>query len=167
MCGAPNEDDAEFCGNCGAAMNADAVSSEEEASIDAMADIPQEAAPVQEALDQEAVEGDADEKHTVETPPAAPPPASPPTSNLAVASLVTGVAGLTLLPILGGILAIILGYMARREIREHPDEVSGDGLALAGIVMGWISVGLVVVGCLFFGAIVACGIFTAQTPGCC
>ena len=82
-----------------------------------------------------------------------------------MASLVSGVAGLTLLPFVGSILAIVLGYMARREIRDRPDEVSGDGLALAGIVLGWIGLGLIVLGCLAFGGIAACGMIGALSSG--
>ena len=171
MCGAPNEDDADFCGNCGAAMNvedvssAEDVSSEDGASAEMVYEAPQESIPVEEAVAEELVLEDAMEELDIEAAPAAAPLLSPPTSNLAVASLVSGIAGLVLLPIVGGILAIILGYMARREIRDRPDGVSGDGLALAGIVLGWISVGLVVIGCLFFGGFAACGILGSLTAG--
>ena len=158
MCGAPNEDDADFCGNCGGAMNAEDVSVE----------MHQESDTVDEAVDEPLEEDVAVE--VAERAPAEPPPpaaASPsvPTSGLAVAALVSGVAGLTILPIVGGILAIVLGYMARRDIRARPDEVSGDGLALAGIVMGWIAIGLIVVGCLVFGAVAACGLVGAMSAG--
>jgi hypothetical protein len=165
MCGAPNEDDADFCGNCGAAMNAEEVISGEGALVQAEAETPGETVPVEEIVAVEPVGDDAGEEIAVEAAPAAAPLASPPTSNLAVASLVAGVAGLVLLPVVGGILAIILGYMARKEIRERPDQLSGDGLALVGIVLGWISVGLVVLGCLFFGAFAACGMFGALSTG--
>ncbi len=158
-CGAPNEDDADFCGNCGAAMNAEDVSVE----------MPQESDTVDEAVDEPLEESIAVEVAEVAPaePPTPPAAASPsiPTSGLAVAALVSGVAGLTILPIVGGILAIVLGYMARRDIRERPDEVSGDGLALAGVVMGWIAIGLIVVGCLVFGAVAACGMFAAVGAG--
>jgi predicted acyltransferase len=77
---------------------------------------------------------------------------------MAIASLVLGIGGLTILPLLGSIVAIVLGYMARRDIRQRPGEVSGDGMALAGIVLGWIAVGLSVAGLLVFGGITACGL---------
>jgi hypothetical protein len=171
MCGAPNEDDADFCVNCGAAMKAEETSSTEDVSFledapeETAAEAPQEIVAAEAIVGGEPVEEDVEEDLVVEAAPAAAPLVSPPTSNLAVASLVSGIAGLVLLPIVGGILAIILGYMARREIRERPDEVSGDGLALAGIVLGWISVGLMVVACLFFGAFAVCGMFGALTAG--
>lgn len=145
-CGAPNEDDAVFCGNCGGALDPDSAPVED---------------VVSEELGEEVVVVEADPAEPAAPPPAVEPLAAPPTSNLAVASMVLGVAGLTLLPLLGGILAIILGYMARAEIRDRPDEVSGDGLALAGIVMGWITVGLALVGCLVFGGLAVCGVLGA------
>ena len=52
-------------------------------------------------------------------------------------------------------------YMARNEIRQRPDELTGEGLAIAGIVMGWIAVGLAVVGLLFGGGIAICAMCSA------
>jgi hypothetical protein len=45
-------------------------------------------------------------------------------------------------------VAIVTGYMARNETRAMPPRASGDGMATAGIVMGWIQVGLLVIGVL-------------------
>jgi hypothetical protein len=78
---------------------------------------------------------------------------------MAIASVVMGVAGWTLLPLVGSILAIIFGNMARHEIRQRPDELTGDGLAVAGLVLGWLSVGISILAlclggiglCFFFG----------------
>jgi hypothetical protein len=79
------------------------------------------------------------------------------TSTLAIVALVGGVLGWTLLPFIGSIVAIITGHMARAEIRREPQRLEGDGLALAGLVMGWLSVALwilaVLVFVLFFGGL--------------
>ena len=78
-----------------------------------------------------------------------PAPASPavlPTSPLAIASLVSAILGFTFVPLIGTIAALITGYMARNETRSVPPRASGDGMATAGIVMGWIQVGLLVLG---------------------
>lgn len=60
------------------------------------------------------------------------------TSGTAVASLVFGVLSWCALPVLGAILAIVLGHSARGEIRRAPPgTIDGDGLAIAGLVLGW------------------------------
>lgn len=81
------------------------------------------------------------------------------TSPLAIASLVSGILGWTLLPWLGSIVAIITGHMARSEIRANPATKDGDGLALAGLIMGWAMIALsiltILVIMLFFGGLLA------------
>lgn len=64
----------------------------------------------------------------------APPP---PTNGKAIGSMVCGVlttmtAGIT------GIPAVILGHTARAEIRRTGQ--GGDGLAMAGLILGWLSI---------------------------
>ncbi|WP_029431618.1 DUF4190 domain-containing protein [Blastococcus sp. URHD0036] len=44
--------------------------------------------------------------------------------------------------------SLVLGLIARRQIRETGEQ--GDGMALAGVIVGGISVGLFVIGILFF-----------------
>ena len=69
-----------------------------------------------------------------------------PSSTLAIVSLVSALLGFTFLPVVGGMVAIITGYMARNETRSIPPRASGDGMATAGIIMGWVQIGLFVVG---------------------
>ncbi|MET4614908.1 small-conductance mechanosensitive channel [Stenotrophomonas sp. 2619] len=79
------------------------------------------------------------------------------TSSLAVVSLIMGIVGWTVFPFLGSLVAIVTGHMARAEIRRQPQALEGDGLAVAGLVLGWLAVIgsiLVVVGfLLFFGGL--------------
>jgi len=81
------------------------------------------------------------------------------TSSLAIISLVSGLLGWTLVPWLGSLVAIVTGHMARAEIRRNPDTMEGDGMAVAGLVLGWLMVALTVIGILlvvlFFGGILA------------
>lgn len=73
-----------------------------------------------------------------------------PTNGMAVASMILGILWLSWL---GSILALIFGYVARQQIRERGE--SGDGMAIAGIVLGWIGVGFAAlfVGVFIFGMV--------------
>ncbi len=62
------------------------------------------------------------------------------TSTLAIVSLVAGLLGWTLLPMVGCIAAIITGHMARAEIRREPERLEGDGLAITGLILGWLGI---------------------------
>jgi hypothetical protein len=42
-----------------------------------------------------------------------------------------------------GAVGAILGHVARRQIRDRGE--SGDGMALAGIITGWIATGLALI----------------------
>jgi hypothetical protein len=79
------------------------------------------------------------------------------TSSLAIASLVSGILGWTLLPVIGTLVAIITGHMARAEIRRSAGTLDGDGLAIGGLVLGWVSALLWILGIaaifLFFGGL--------------
>jgi uncharacterized membrane protein YqjE len=81
-------------------------------------------------------------------PTQAPPQAGLPASGLATASLVAGIAGFVMLPVLASIIALWTGYQARKETRSQPPRASGDGMATAGIVMGYIQLALACVGAL-------------------
>ncbi|MGW0823328.1 DUF1707 and DUF4190 domain-containing protein [Streptomyces sp. NPDC002845] len=61
----------------------------------------------------------------------------PPTNSKAIGSMVCGV--LTTMTFgLTGVPAVILGHTARAEIRRNGD--GGEGLAIAGLILGWLSV---------------------------
>jgi hypothetical protein len=69
-----------------------------------------------------------------------------PSSTLAIVSLVSSILGFTFVPVIGGIVGLITGYLARNETRSIPPKASGDGMATAGIIMGWVQIGLAVLG---------------------
>ena len=81
------------------------------------------------------------------------------TSSLAVVSLVAGILGWTLLPFLGSLVAVVCGHMARGEIRRAQGALEGDGMAVAGLVLGYLVIGLsvlaVLAAILFFGGLAA------------
>lgn len=85
-------------------------------------------------------------------------PRSPRTNRLAVAALVAGVAGPVLglllwftAPFLGGVvvllgwsLALAFGFSALGQIRMASGAEAGDGLARAGIILGFVELGVLV-----------------------
>ena len=66
--------------------------------------------------------------------------AQPRTSTLAIVSLVFSLLGWTALPVIGSLIAIVIGHMARREIRQSLGEIEGDSIAVAGLVLGWVPI---------------------------
>ncbi len=68
--------------------------------------------------------------------PAMPP--MPQTEGLAIAALVTGAMGIPIAP-------IICGHMARTRIRESNGMKDGDGLAIAGLVLGYLYLAVIAI----------------------
>ncbi len=68
-------------------------------------------------------------------------PAGVRTSGLAIASLVTGL--LFWCCVVPGIVAIVLGHLALESIEDSGGTKSGRGLAITGIVLGWVGIGIV------------------------
>ena len=77
--------------------------------------------------------------------PVAPVPPAPQqwgkTNSLAITSLVCGIAQLMFGP-LATIPAVVCGHMGRSQIRRTGEQ--GAGMALAGLILGWIGVGFTV-----------------------
>ncbi len=71
---------------------------------------------------------------------APPPPGSRPQQSMAVTSLVLGICSLLCFGLVTGIPAIICGHMALSRARRAPTEHGGSGFAIAGLVMGYVSV---------------------------
>jgi phosphate/sulfate permease len=63
-----------------------------------------------------------------------------------------GILGWIFLPVVGGIIAIITGHLAKKEIRQSDGLLGGDGLATAGLVLGYANLVLGLCGCLFLFA---------------
>jgi len=101
-------------------------------------------------------------------PPRAPVPpvpyplpatAQPPTNGMAIASLVCGLGQVIGGPI-AGVAAIVLGHQARRRIRFTGEQ--GNGLATAGLVLGYIGVGVVLLAVLL---VLVAGVAVTQSGG--
>jgi len=75
-----------------------------------------------------------------------------PTNQMAAISLGFGI-GQVLLPVVGGLVAIVTGHLARREIRQTGE--AGDGLAVTGLVLGYVGVLLPLLGLIIAVSAVA------------
>ena len=72
-------------------------------------------------------------------PPTAAPTQVPTPSVLAIISLIAGILGLIFF---GSLIAVICGHIARANIRDSRGALTGDGLALAGLILGYLGLGL-------------------------
>ena len=79
------------------------------------------------------------------------------TNGLAVASLVCGILGVVLpfIPLIPSLLAVIFSGRAKRQIDGSGGLQTGRGLAVAGQVLGWVGIVLVLVGILGLVALFA------------
>lgn len=81
------------------------------------------------------------------------PPAAPPTSGMAVASLVLGIVGITIgwfLLAVPSILAVIFGHIGLSETSKG--HKTGKGMAVAGLVLGYVVAVVVALGILVLSA---------------
>ncbi len=149
-CGTENPEDAVFCSGCGATFTP------EEAAQGAGPPPPPQAgtgmqpggaAPPPPPYGQP----------PAEYPPQAPPPGVPygpgpypvmaQTSNSkATASLILGIVGLFICPIVCSVLAIVLGSSAKSEIAASGGWQMGESNAKAGIILGWIGLAIGIIG---------------------
>src|SRR5258707_1459810 len=125
--GAQIDDQAQFCPQCGTTS-----------PVMAQPPAPPPGPPTQQPP--YAVPG-----HSV--PELTPPP---PTDGKATASLVLGILAVICLGAWAGIPAIILGHVSRSNIQKSGGKLKGEGLALAGLIMGYFSL---VISLLFITAI--------------
>jgi hypothetical protein len=98
-----------------------------------------------------------DPDRPAEQPPYPPPyqypypyPVPRPTNNLAIAAMVVSLASLFTCPLVGGV-GIYLGNRARTEIRASGEQ--GEGMAQAGVILGWVAVGLSLATVCFFALV--------------
>ena len=72
------------------------------------------------------------------------------TNIWAIVSLISGILGWLGIFGIGGIAAVIAGHVAKGQIRDSAGRMGGDGLATAGLVLGYLNLAITVLGiCLF------------------
>ena len=84
------------------------------------------------------------------------PVPAPRTNPLAIASLVLGILWLWWV---GSILAVIFGHIALSQMKKRPgsESESGRGIAIAGVVLGWVGVSTAVAFMLLFVVVAVTG----------
>jgi hypothetical protein len=69
--------------------------------------------------------------------------APPETDGKAVGSLILGILAIFPFGLLAGIPAVVLGHMSKSSIARSRGRLKGEGMATAGLVMGYVSVAII------------------------
>jgi hypothetical protein len=83
-------------------------------------------------------------------------------NGFAIASMVLGIVWIYWI---GSVLAIVFGHIALRQIRGSRGAERGEGMAKAGIILGYVGVGIVALLLLVFGAIAFIGGSSGSSNG--
>jgi hypothetical protein len=70
----------------------------------------------------------------------------PQTNQKALWSMILGILSIVCCGLFAGIPALILGNSAQKEIAAAGGMQTGDGMAKAGVILGWISIALSIIG---------------------
>jgi hypothetical protein len=58
-------------------------------------------------------------------------------NQLALFSLIAGICSWVFLPFIAAVAAVVMGHMARKQIAESNGTQGGDGMAVAGLILGY------------------------------
>lgn len=67
-------------------------------------------------------------------------------STLAIVSTIAGILAWVGFPLVGALVAVITGHMARREIAASGGRLTGDGFAVVGMILGYAQLAMSVIG---------------------
>lgn len=134
-----------FCFKCGASMPEDSkVCPQCATPVESAPPPPQPAAPPPPSTSAWLNVPSAQPQYPPQTQPypgqGQPYAQQAPTDGKATASLVFGILSVLCFGILAGIPAIILGHISRGNIKRSMGRLSGGGMALAGLIMGYVSI---------------------------
>lgn len=162
-CGASQPDGTTFCSNCGRSTQAPPrplTSAQTSASptpgIATQAATSLGSASAAQPAPATPASGAASTSPWLNVPPMAQPAGQPvysgqpvyrgqaQTDGKATASFVLGIlTALLCFNFLTGVPAVVLGHLSRKSIRESMGRLKGDGMALAGLIMGYISIAII------------------------
>jgi hypothetical protein len=66
------------------------------------------------------------------------------TNTLAIVSLIASISGFVILPFIGSVVGVITGHMSLNQLKTSGEQ--GRGMALAGTIVGWVGLGLAIIG---------------------
>ncbi len=73
------------------------------------------------------------------------------TNVLAIVSLVASISGFVILPFIGPIVGVICGHISLGQIKKTGEQ--GRGMALAGLILGYVGIALAIIGTIIFFAV--------------
>lgn len=80
-------------------------------------------------------------------------PSGAKTNTLAIISLVASIAGIVILWGIGSIGGVICGHISLSQIKKTGEQ--GRGMAVAGLIIGYVGIALAIIGVIIFFAIFA------------
>jgi hypothetical protein len=145
-CGATSDEGQRFCYNCGSRLN---EPQPQQVAAPAQPFPAPPPAPAPPAGYQQAP-GQYPMPTTYQQAPVGYAPQAIPNSPLAIASLVSGILAWVFLPFIAAVIAIVTGHMARGEIRRSGGRFSGEGMAIIGMILGYVQLAMIALGACFF-----------------
>lgn len=80
------------------------------------------------------------------------------TSVMAIVSLLSGIAAWCIIPVIGAIVAVVTGHLAKREIRESGRRTDGEAMATIGLWLGYAQLLLVLLAVFIVAVIIVAAI---------